>query len=274
MTKPAPWWSYDSVAGEYADVAVPRFEPLARALVAALELHAGERVADVGTGTGLVARLARAEVGAGGLVVGVDPSAGMLALGSGARVAGAAPRLPLRPGAFDAAAANLVLSHMPDPTEGAADVARTLRPGGRFACTAWAEPPGAADGNDAPEAAEIVASVRARAGLDLQPDETPARWEDDLRPRDGLTRTLAAAGFTVGPVEAVVLPWHGTVEEYVAFNAWGGHARFLRDHAGPARWEDAQRAVVDALHDRFGPTLRTIGVAWVARATRAPDGTG
>src|SRR5436305_2966281 len=73
------WMSYDSVADTYQRVAVPWFTPMARDLIAAVAPVPGERVLDLGTGTGLVAALARVAVTPGGWVVGVDPSTEMLA---------------------------------------------------------------------------------------------------------------------------------------------------------------------------------------------------
>src|SRR5690606_17511945 len=54
--------------------------PVARELADAAELRPGERVLDVGCGTGVVARLAAARVGATGSVVGLDIHPGMLAV--------------------------------------------------------------------------------------------------------------------------------------------------------------------------------------------------
>jgi hypothetical protein len=59
LLRPTGWRSYDEVAQTYENVAVPWFTPLARDLVAEVGLYAGARVLDVGTGTGLVAELAR-----------------------------------------------------------------------------------------------------------------------------------------------------------------------------------------------------------------------
>ena len=98
-------------------------------------LCAGMRVADIGTGTGLLAREALAIVGSSGLVVGVDPSEGMLeharnSLGITTHVA-RAETLPLPDGAFDFVSMGYALRHVSDLNAAFGEFARVLRPGGR-----------------------------------------------------------------------------------------------------------------------------------------------
>src|SRR3546814_12013804 len=58
--------------------------PLAADLVRNAALREGERVLDVACGTGVVTRLASAQVGATGAVAGLDGNPGMLAVARGA----------------------------------------------------------------------------------------------------------------------------------------------------------------------------------------------
>lgn len=97
-------------------------------------LEAGQRVLDVATGTGLVAREAVALCGDPKLVTGLDPSPGMLLkarrlLGIPV-VLGSGEVLPLRDGCFDFLSMGYALRHLADLTATFRSFARALRPGG------------------------------------------------------------------------------------------------------------------------------------------------
>ena len=125
----ADWWQ-----DGFTDGADPEYEeqilPLARQL-----LDGYETILDLGAGEGQIARLAAAD---GARVVGVDPTWSQMQLaaqraGGPAYAVAAAGDLPHPDASFDAVVACLVFEHI-DPLEPAvAEVARVLRPGGRFA---------------------------------------------------------------------------------------------------------------------------------------------
>jgi len=99
-------------------------------------LAAGMRVLDVAIGTGLVAREAATLTGDASLVVGLDPSVGMLAegrrsLGVGG-ILGMGERLPCRDGSFDFLTMGYGLRHLADLNAAFAEFARVLKPGGRL----------------------------------------------------------------------------------------------------------------------------------------------
>jgi demethylmenaquinone methyltransferase/2-methoxy-6-polyprenyl-1,4-benzoquinol methylase len=98
-------------------------------------LSRGMRVLDVATGTGLLAREALALVGADGLVVGLDPSIGMLrqarSLPRLRPVLGAGEALPLAEASFDFVSMGYALRHLADLRVAFAEFLRVLRPGGR-----------------------------------------------------------------------------------------------------------------------------------------------
>jgi arsenite methyltransferase len=107
-----------------------------------LALKPGQRVLDVGCGTGVVTRDAVRRVTPGGRAVGLDSSAEFLALARGlAREAGLdgviefregnALALPFGNGEFDAALAATVLAHIPEGHRAIPEMVRVVRSGGR-----------------------------------------------------------------------------------------------------------------------------------------------
>jgi demethylmenaquinone methyltransferase/2-methoxy-6-polyprenyl-1,4-benzoquinol methylase len=96
-------------------------------------LTRGMRVLDVAIGTGLVAREALGIVGPEGTVMGVDPSAGMLARAAawlpGRVVQGRSEALPFRDAQFDFVSLGYALRHLDQPVA-FAEIFRVLRPGG------------------------------------------------------------------------------------------------------------------------------------------------
>jgi demethylmenaquinone methyltransferase / 2-methoxy-6-polyprenyl-1,4-benzoquinol methylase len=124
-----------------------------RAMVAAVDARPGERVLDVATGTGLVARALARRYGC--TVVGLDQSAEMLAAARAqlARepaheglitfVSGEAERLPFGDGEFDHLTFTYLLRYVDDPGATLRELARVVRPGGRLASLEFAVPPSA-----------------------------------------------------------------------------------------------------------------------------------
>jgi SAM-dependent methyltransferase len=100
----------------------------------------GGRVLDLGTGTGRALRPLRDQVGAGGLVVGIDVTAEMLGAARqagrahhGALVGADGGRLPFADGCFDAVFAAGILHHLPEPDHGLIELTRITRAGATLA---------------------------------------------------------------------------------------------------------------------------------------------
>jgi ubiquinone/menaquinone biosynthesis C-methylase UbiE len=117
-----------------SDVAAQR-----QAVLQVLDLQPGERVLDIGSGPGFVARAAGIAVGRTGAVRGIDLSESMVALAR-ARCAdlsqveirtGDARALPYADGEFDVAVSTQVYEYLSDPTVALQELYRVLRPGGR-----------------------------------------------------------------------------------------------------------------------------------------------
>jgi demethylmenaquinone methyltransferase/2-methoxy-6-polyprenyl-1,4-benzoquinol methylase len=98
-------------------------------------LAVGMRVLDIGTGTGLTAREAATLVGPSGNVVGVDPSAGMMALADVPGIelkSGCAERIPAAPESADFVSMGYALRHIADLSAAFHEFSRVLAPGGRI----------------------------------------------------------------------------------------------------------------------------------------------
>ena len=107
-----------------------RYQALQRAGIAV-----GDRVLDVGIGTGMVAREALKLIGPQGQLVGVDPSPGMMAqvgLPGVELVRGQAEALPRPDASCDFISMGYALRHISDLVAAFAEFHRTLRPGGRL----------------------------------------------------------------------------------------------------------------------------------------------
>jgi ubiquinone/menaquinone biosynthesis C-methylase UbiE len=108
---------------------------------ALLDLQAGQRVLDVGCGTGDDARTMARRVAPGGGVVGVDGSQSMIAVarqraeGCGLPVefqVADAQQLPFADDSFDASRADRIFMHLETPAQALREMMRVTRPGGRI----------------------------------------------------------------------------------------------------------------------------------------------
>ncbi|MDQ4117034.1 MAG: class I SAM-dependent methyltransferase [Actinomycetota bacterium] len=169
--------------------------PAAHVLVAAAAVRAGERVLDLGSGTGNAALLAAA---AGAHVTAVDPSPRLLDV---ARVAaqerglirfeaGDAANLPSPPRSVDCLLSNFGLIFASEPPAAAGEIVRVLDAGGRAVFTAWL--PGGAIGALAAATRDMV-----RAATGAPPASPGFPWHDEtavqeLFARHGMTAAVAA----------------------------------------------------------------------------------
>ena len=136
-----------AAARVYEEFFVPAlFGAWAEPVADAAGLGPGQRVLDVGCGTGVHARAAARRVAPTGRVVGVDRNDGMLAVAADSTEPvhwrrGTAEALPFPDASFDRIVSGFVLMFLPDPARALAEMARVLTPGGRLTVTTWTSLP-------------------------------------------------------------------------------------------------------------------------------------
>ena len=132
-----------SAAEVYSSFFVPAlFAQWTDVVLDVADVEAGQRVLDVGCGTGVLAEAANDRVGPTGRVAAVDPNEGMLdvARRSAPSIdwkAGVAERLPFADDSFDRGVSQFALMFFTDPNRALSEVARVIQPGGRIALAVW-----------------------------------------------------------------------------------------------------------------------------------------
>jgi demethylmenaquinone methyltransferase / 2-methoxy-6-polyprenyl-1,4-benzoquinol methylase len=167
-------------------------------------LGAGMRVADVGVGTGLVAREAATLTGDASLITGIDPSSGMMAaaqLPAGVTLLeGRAEAIPLADASVDFISMGYALRHIGDLEAAFKDFHRVLKPGGKF-CVLEITKPETRIGQIALKTYMRVV-VPLLAKLVARGKNTPLIWRyywdsiEACAPPANVMATLNAAGFS------------------------------------------------------------------------------
>ena len=174
-----------------ADIALVTGKLLARA-----GLVPGERVIDIGCGTGNVTVEAVRLVSPNGQVLGVDISEPMLeraktrlaGVGNVTLVQADATVYPFSEAAFDAVVSRMGVMFFAEPAKSFANIRRALRPGGRLAFACWRGP------DENPWVSVPLSAARAHAPAQKPPsanDPGPFSFGSETRVR----AILGAAGF-------------------------------------------------------------------------------
>lgn len=188
---------FNRIAARYADGAHLRGD-LAAALLDAAALLPGQRVLDLASGPGLLARAAVQRVQPGGWVLATDIAENMLAEGRRrARVAAEgdspalafaaadAERLCVADACFDRVLAGLALFMFPHPEHALAEIHRVLRPGGQLTLSVWGPR----------EAVPLIACAQDCIARLLPAPRVPRPSVFRFGDADGLAGMLRAAGF-------------------------------------------------------------------------------
>jgi SAM-dependent methyltransferase len=223
--------------GHYERVAVGLWDAAYAVVEHAAPTH-GERVADIGCGTGNAARLA-AERGA--RVTGVDPAARLLdvaradAASEGLEirfVQGATSDLPLAGESADVVLSVFGVIFAPDAWAAAAEIARVSAPAGRVVLSAWIPGGALSDAMKARRDALAAAGVETLRGR-------PFAWHE----YQALSGLLGPYGFAVELLEHKLAFHAASAREFAEFE--------FRDHP---MWIGAREVLEDgewrALRDR------------------------
>jgi len=188
----------DSAPENYERYFVPRIgKPMATELISRAALRPGERVLDVACGTGVIARLAKDEVGPSGTVTGFDLNPGMLEVARSVTPSGItwreanAESIPFPEASFDVVFCGLSLQFM-NRLNALREMRRVLVPEGRLLLST----PGRT-----PAAFEAIESALARH---IGPETAGfVRAVFSLHDPDTLRTLLSEAGLQDVKVEAI-----------------------------------------------------------------------
>ncbi|SFD77827.1 class I SAM-dependent methyltransferase [Roseivivax sediminis] len=241
-----------------------QMEEVSDAVLSRAGLQPGERVLDIGCGSGALSRRAAEAVGSGGRVTGLDLSDLLLALARERAPAnmevlhGDGQVFDFGGARYDAAISRFGVMFFDDPVAAFANIGGALAPGGRLAMACWAS----AEAN--PWFRDPKAAAEARLGR-TPPADPDAPGPLAFRDADRVFGILSAAGFSEREVETIDLMLHQP-------DGWPAMERMLpeigpipgvmREYDGT---QDDLRAILGSLRETWARYLGPEGLRMPAR---------
>ncbi|RVU20367.1 class I SAM-dependent methyltransferase [Streptomyces antnestii] len=243
-------------------------------LLDAAGIRSGDRVLDVGCGSGVTTRLAARAAGPEGRALGVDLSGPMLARAEEIareegpeNVAFEQGDVQVRPfdaGSFDVAVSRFGVMFFADPVAAFANIRHALRSGGRLAFVCPAEP----EHNDWLRAFSGLRDILPVGDFGAPGAGGPGMFA--LSDADATRKVLAGAGFTDIEVRRLEVygVWGRDAGDAASFILTTGPGRHAMDQVGVEEKELARHALADALrvHEGEGEVrMKSVGLLVTAR---------
>lgn len=226
----------------------------------AAALQPGEKVLDIGCGSGQLSRQAATQVGPDGKVTGVDIAERLVDLAQQraggpheSYQVGDAQVLALPEAAFDVVISRFGVMFFEDPVAAFTNLRRATAPGGRLSVVVWQSP------LLNPWVMTTLTAFAPHLGAPTLPPPGapgPFAFGDEARVRS----VLDDAGWqdvTVTPVEtSVLVGGPGTLDDAIAFSTGDGFAKGMLAGGTP----EGQAAAVQALREAAAPSMTDEGL--------------
>ncbi len=234
----------------------------------AAQAQPGERVLDVGCGTGgTTAELARA-IGAKGRVLGVDISETLVGAARAQNLANAtfevgdATSYRFEAGSFDLVFSRFGVMFFGDPVAAFQNIRRAMKPSGRLVFMCWRTPQENPWG-----AVPMRAAMPFLPPMERPGPEDPGQYSFGDRAR--VERILTQAGFaglSIEPVDMMLTQGKDIPDVLERIGQFGPLARAFKDVA-PEQVAKAKAAIGEALKPHVTPEgVKLAGACWLVRA--------